>query len=89
MVYFGQLKCYEKCSEIIENSVGVVVGHSQVLRVADTYGKELNSVPCLPKISAFSGGFLCGGCVPGRTRRYCSGVNELNKLQPQKIIIKI
>jgi hypothetical protein len=41
MVYFGQLECYEKCPEIIEKSVGVVVGHSQVHRVADTYGKEL------------------------------------------------
>jgi len=42
MVYFGQLECYEKCPEIIEKSVGVVVGHSQVHRVADSYGKELS-----------------------------------------------
>ena len=41
MVYFGQLECYEKCPEIIEKSVGVAVSHSQVHRVADTYGKEL------------------------------------------------
>ena len=41
MVYFGQLECYEKCPEIIEKTIGISVGHSQVHRVADTYGKKL------------------------------------------------
>lgn len=41
MVYFGQLECYEKCPEILEKSIGIEVGHSQIHRVADTYGKEL------------------------------------------------
>jgi hypothetical protein len=41
MVYVGQLECYEKCPEIIEKSIGIEIGHSQVHRVADTYGKEL------------------------------------------------
>ena len=41
MVYFGQLECYEKCPEILEKTIGLQVGHSQVHRVADTYGKEL------------------------------------------------
>ena len=41
LVYFGQLECYEKCPEILEKTIGIEVGHSQVHRVADTYGKEL------------------------------------------------
>jgi hypothetical protein len=41
MVYFGQLECYDKCPEIIEKTIGIKIGHSQVHRVADTYGKEL------------------------------------------------
>lgn len=41
MVYFGQLECYDKCPEMIKRSIGIEVGHSQVHRVADTYGKEL------------------------------------------------
>ena len=41
MVYFGQLECYEKCPEILQKTIGVEVGHSQVHRVADTYGKAL------------------------------------------------
>lgn len=41
MVYIGQSECYEKCPEIIEKTIGISVGHSQVHRVADTYGKEL------------------------------------------------
>ena len=41
MVYFGQLECYEKCPEILQKAIGITVGHSQVHRVADTYGKEL------------------------------------------------
>lgn len=41
MIYCGQLECYEKCPEILEKTIGIRVGHSQVHRVADTYGKEL------------------------------------------------
>ena len=41
MVYLGQLECYEKCPEILEKTIGIAVGHSQIHRVADTYGKEL------------------------------------------------
>jgi hypothetical protein len=41
LVYVGQLECYEKCPEILEKTIGIEVGHSQVHRVADTYGKEL------------------------------------------------
>jgi hypothetical protein len=41
MVYLGQSECYEKCPEILEKTIGIEVGHSQIYRVADTYGKEL------------------------------------------------
>lgn len=41
MVYAGQLECYEKGVEMIEKMIGVEVGHSQVHRVADRYGAEL------------------------------------------------
>lgn len=41
IVYFGQMECYEKCPEMLEKAIGIKVGHSQVHRVADTYGKEL------------------------------------------------
>jgi hypothetical protein len=44
LVYFGQLECYEKCPEILEKTIGIQVGHSQVHRVADTYGKELEKI---------------------------------------------
>lgn len=35
------MECYEKCPEILQKTIGIEVGHSQVHRVADTYGKEL------------------------------------------------
>lgn len=41
MVYFGQIECYERCEEIIEKTIGLKVGHTQVCRVADIYGAEL------------------------------------------------
>jgi Uncharacterised protein family (UPF0236) len=41
VVYYGQLECYDKCPEIIEKSLGIKVGHSQINRVTDTYGEEL------------------------------------------------
>jgi hypothetical protein len=41
IVYFGQLECYDKCPEILEKSIGIEIGHSQVHRVVNTYGKEL------------------------------------------------
>lgn len=41
MVYFGQLECYDNCPELIEKTLGIKVGHSQINRVTDTYGEEL------------------------------------------------
>lgn len=41
MVYFGQMECYEKCPEMIKKAIAIEVGHSQVHRVVDLYGKEL------------------------------------------------
>jgi hypothetical protein len=41
MAYVGQMECYEKCPEIIEKTIGIKVGHSQIHRVADAYGKAL------------------------------------------------
>ena len=55
-VYLGQLECYEKCPEILQKTIGIEVGHSQVHRVADTYGKELEktiaSSRTLPPLNA-------------------------------------
>jgi hypothetical protein len=44
MIYFGQLECYEKCPEMLEKAIGIEVGHSQVHRVVDLYGKELEKM---------------------------------------------
>lgn len=41
MVYYGQLECYEKCPEILKKTLGIEIGHSQIQRVTDTYGKAL------------------------------------------------
>ena len=41
MIYFAQLECYENCPEILQKTIGIDIGHSQVHRVADVYGKEL------------------------------------------------
>ena len=41
MVYLGQLECYDKCEEIIEKTHGIAIGHTQIQRVVDVYGKEL------------------------------------------------
>ncbi len=41
MIYFGQLECYDKCPELIEKTIGIKVGHSQINRVTDLYGAEL------------------------------------------------
>jgi hypothetical protein len=35
------MECYEKCPEMLRKSNGVEIGHSQVHRVVDLYGKEL------------------------------------------------
>lgn len=40
-MYFGQSECYEKCPEVLEKTIGIKIGHTQVHRVADTYGEEL------------------------------------------------
>lgn len=41
IVYYGQLECYDKCPEILKKSNGIEIGHSQVHRVVNVYGKEL------------------------------------------------
>jgi hypothetical protein len=41
MLFYGQSECYEKCPEMIKKSIGIEVGHSQIHRVVNTYGKEL------------------------------------------------
>ena len=35
------MECYEKCPEILKKTNDIEVGHTQIHRVADTYGKEL------------------------------------------------
>ncbi len=50
LVYVGQLECYEKCPEILEKTISIEVGHSQVHRVADTYGKELEKTIATTRI---------------------------------------
>ena len=44
IVYLAQLECYEKCPEILKKTIGIEIGHSQIQRVADTYGKELGKM---------------------------------------------
>src|SRR4051795_7150513 len=41
MVYAGQLQCYAHCGEVIEKFLSVQVSSSQVYRLTDLYGKEL------------------------------------------------
>jgi hypothetical protein len=41
IVYSGQLLCYEKCPELIEKMVGLKIGHSQINRVTNFYGAQL------------------------------------------------
>jgi hypothetical protein len=41
MVYAGQLQCYAHCQEVIEKFLSVQVSSSQVYRLTDLYGKEL------------------------------------------------
>ncbi len=50
MIYLGQMECYEKCPEMLEKAIGIEVGHSQVHRVADTYGKELEKTIATTRI---------------------------------------
>ena len=44
MIYFGQLECFEKCPEILKKTSGIEIGHTQVHRVADTYGKAVEKM---------------------------------------------
>lgn len=56
MIYVGQMSCYEKCPEILEKTIGVEVGHSQIQRVADIYGaevgKEISTTRTLPPLDS-------------------------------------
>ena len=38
------MECYETCPEILKESIGIEVGHSQMQRLVDTYGKELGKM---------------------------------------------
>ena len=50
MIYLGQMECYEKCPEMLEKAIGIEVGHSQIHRVADTYGKEVEKTIATTRI---------------------------------------
>jgi hypothetical protein len=41
MVYAGQLDCYGRCNEILEKFLSVQVSATQVFRLTDLYGEEL------------------------------------------------
>jgi len=41
MVYAGQMDCYENCSEVLEKLSGVQVGATQIYRLTDLYGKNV------------------------------------------------
>jgi len=41
MVYAGQLDCYERCNEVIREFTDVEVSTTQIYRLTDTYGTEL------------------------------------------------
>jgi hypothetical protein len=41
MVYVGHLDCYQKSNEILENLLSVKVSVSQIYRVTDTYGAQI------------------------------------------------
>lgn len=41
MVYVGQSECYQKAPEMLRKTIGVEVGHSQIHRVADSYGEQV------------------------------------------------
>ena len=41
MVYAGQLQCYGHCQQVIEKFLSVQVSSTQVYRLTDLYGKEL------------------------------------------------
>lgn len=42
MIYVGQLECYEQSSELLEELMQVKMSSSQIYRVSDTYGKQLD-----------------------------------------------
>ena len=43
MIYVGQLECYEQSSELLEELMQVKMSSSQIYRVSDSYGKQLDS----------------------------------------------
>lgn len=43
MVYAGQLDSYERCNEVIREFIDVEVSTTQVYRLADSYGKEIEN----------------------------------------------
>lgn len=56
MIYFGQSECYEQCPEVIQKTIGIDIGHSQVHRISDLYGKEvgksIETTRTLPPVKA-------------------------------------
>lgn len=41
IVYVGQMECYENCSEVLEKLSGVRMGATQIYRLTDLYGKDI------------------------------------------------
>lgn len=41
IVYVGQMDCYENCSDVLEKLSGVQVGATQIYRLTDVYGKQI------------------------------------------------
>lgn len=56
MVYFGQSDCYQKGPEMLAKAIGIDVSRSQIHRVTDTYGNQvesqLSSTRTLPPLSS-------------------------------------
>jgi hypothetical protein len=47
IVYAGQLDCYDRCHQVIQQFLDVEVGHTQAQRVTDVYGEELGKAPTI------------------------------------------
>src|SRR3954470_7080353 len=54
MVYAGQLDCYERCNEVIREFTDVEVSTTQIYRLTDKYGteveKQVNKEAVLPPL---------------------------------------
>jgi Uncharacterised protein family (UPF0236) len=44
MVYAGQLECYERCHEVLDKFLSVSVSATQVYRVTNLYGQQLEKI---------------------------------------------